>query len=253
MKKTITFLLGLLLFTTVYGDDQTPARVELEDVLVVAIGGYSSCGSSNNPYTIGMYEQTKSLLNRLSERTANVKFVIACLRSAAPPSGIGRFVTSEAPQTIQSGNAADLKKAIESLSTEDTPIFMVGHSYGGWLSMYLSTALSNRTLAGLFTIDPISPKGCGPVEVLMGAAGCHQSPRDLDNKAILERTANWLNFFQTEDRWLTSSEIDVAENYHITYDDSHTRIDADDRVWTRIVGVVQKEVGLFRERELQIP
>lgn len=216
-------------------------------MLVVALGGYNSCGSSNNPYSIGMYGQTEALVKKLSARTPKVKYIVACLRTAAPPTGEGRYVTSDAPNDIRVGDAAKLKSVIESMSTKNTPIFVIGHSYGGWLSMYLSTQLADRKLAGLFTVDPISPKTCGPVEVLIGAAGCHQAPRDLENGDILKTTAHWLNFFQTDDRWLTSSEIDEAQNFHITYDDSHTAIDGDDRVWTRIVTTVQSEVGLFRK------
>ncbi|MCB0405047.1 MAG: hypothetical protein KDD51_09690 [Bdellovibrionales bacterium] len=244
MKMIALLLLSVSLIAT--GFESPAQRLELEDVLVVALGGYNSCGSSNNPYNIGMYDQTASLVKKLSARTPNVKYIVACLRTVAPPDGEGRYVTSEAPKDIRVGNAAKIKSVIESMSTKNTPIFVIGHSYGGWLSMYLSTQLSDRKLAGLFTVDPISPKTCGPVEVLLGSAGCHQSPRDLENADILKTTAHWLNFYQTDDRWLTSSEIDEAQNFHITYDDSHTAIDADDRVWTRIVNTVQTEVGLFR-------
>ncbi|MEZ4752378.1 MAG: hypothetical protein R3B54_17620 [Bdellovibrionota bacterium] len=247
MKKIALLVVSLSLIATAF---EVPSeRIELEDVLVVALGGYNSCGSSNNPYGIGMYGQTEALVKKLSARTPKVKYIVACLRTAAPPEGEGRYVTSDAPNDIRIGNAAKLKSVIESMSTKNTPIFVIGHSYGGWLSMYLSTRLSDRTLAGLFTVDPISPKTCGPVEVLIGAAGCHQSPRDLENGDIQKIAAHWLNFYQTDDRWLTSSEIAEAQNFHISYDDSHTAIDGDDRVWTRIVTTVQSEVGLLRNDE----
>src|SRR5690606_31024668 len=117
------------------------------DVLVVALGGYNSCGSSGNPYGIGMYTQVRSLLDKLATQfeADRVKYLIGCLRTDRPPSGEGRFVTSDAPQTLRYGNADVLQSEIERLvGSEETYVHIIGHSYGGWLSMYLADAIGRK-------------------------------------------------------------------------------------------------------------
>src|SRR5690606_20393332 len=141
----------------------------------------------------------------------------------------------------------DVKDEIETIAKAHPKIkvFIAGHSYGGWSAMFLSEKLpATIDIQALFTLDPISP-ACGPFEVIFGSSDCHQAPKDLNNSAIKNRLQAWVNFYQTDDSWLTSSEIPEAENHHIKYTwGPHGDLDSDSRVWKRVQEVVETQLKL---------
>lgn len=207
-------------------------------LLIFASGGYTSC-DNGGPTGIGMYDHVLSTIQKGQQKSyANFHYIINCLTDAPPPSGQGQYISDEDPSSRKYADADELLELILSKvdRNPDLEIVLAGHSYGGWLVMYFAENLAGKAkIAGLYTIDPISPKTCGPWGVISGAAGCHQAPKDRDNQLILENTQQWFNFYQNQDSWLTSSEIpDANDNFHIEYRGPHTQIDSDDRVWSRI-------------------
>ncbi len=225
-------------------DIETP-----NEILIVALGGYNSCKSSSltseeTPYGMDMYTKANTMVQKLGRQVGprNVRTLYGCLFSSPPPNGEGSYITSDAPGKVFYGNGYDILKTIQSMvKSTDTPIFLMGHSYGAWLSMFLDLELGNTyNVPGIFTIDPISPKTCGPMEVVFGASGCHEAPTDLDTVAIKDLSPLFLNFYQTQDSWLTSSSIPDADNFRMTYRRSHTKIDGDDRVWDKITQAISK-------------
>ncbi len=218
----------------------------LDEIIVVALGGYTSCGSGG-PTSMGMYTPVKKLIDDLKVVRAErrVHYVIGCLDSAAPPKGKGQFISSRLRGKAYSGDTSDIQREIETISksSPNAPIFLAGHSYGGWQAMYLSTRLPAAiTISGLYTIDPISNK-CGASEVIFGSQECRRAPREFDNLAIQKRVGDWRNLYQDQDSWIHSSEISEAKNHHIVYRGPHTEIDADERTWDLIKSSVYSEVN----------
>ncbi len=216
------------------------------DVLFVALGGYSSCNKTG-PTSIGMYNNFQEFLTKVkqSRPDTNIRYLVACLGDVKPPKGQGQFITSENPDTIQHGDTTRVRDEIESLTklSNDMKVFIVGHSYGGWMSMYLPSIISPTiNIAGLFTLDPISYK-CGKSQVVLGGSACKQAPKDLNNQEILQRVGLWENFYQNQDTWLHSSSIPEANNHLMKYRGPHNKVDRDPTVWNIITDDV---VGKMR-------
>lgn len=222
-----------------------------ERIIFVVMGGYNSCPSSSRvlaPYGIGMYAPYKALETKL--KTAypgmEVSSLISCLPEVAPPNGEAKYVLSSNPNKLRYGDSKDIYKEIRALMTQfpDAPTFIAGHSYGGWMAMYMSEAIKSDQFKALFTMDPIGP-ACGPLEVVFGSSDCHRAPRDRDNRAIADNVAHWSNFFQKADSWLTSSEIDEADaNYHVKYNwGPHSDVDGDKRVWAKVEQAVTAAIA----------
>ena len=218
--------------------------------LFVVLGGYNSCEKSTRTDIIAAgvpishsYRTVEKNL-RAKHPDTEFKTIFGCLYAEAPPNGEGEYVTSDSPSHSQSGNAKDVLDEIESAVKKNpkVDIYLVGHSYGGWTTMYLAQELKGSpNLKLLATIDPIGPE-CDAVGVVLGDSACHSAPTDLDNKSIKKRAAHWVNFYQTEDSWLTSSEIAEAnENHHITFNwGPHGDMDTDDGIWERIEKLIEK-------------
>jgi pimeloyl-ACP methyl ester carboxylesterase len=219
------------------------------DVLFVIMGGRTSCGSGNPAATsIGMYKPFASMLNDFKTKYREVKFhyLVSCLNTDPPPDGEAPFVTSENPGKEESGDARIFRSYIQNWVNSgkgEPAVFIVGHSYGGWLAMHLAETLSlPQKLDALVTVDPISTE-CGPAGVVLGSSACSGAPTDLNNVAIKSHAGRWVNFYQDSDWWLHSSSIPEAENYHVGYHGPHTEIDADARTWKVIRDVVAKRLN----------
>ncbi len=213
-----------------------------ERVLFVVMGGYNSCPSSSRslpPHGMGMYPPFKKLETKLAASRSGMAIttLVSCLEAVAPPDGEALYVVSDSPTKLQYGDSDKILSQVKGLLAKypNAPLFIAGHSYGGWMAMYLAEQIQSPQFKGLFTIDPISP-ACGPLEVAFGSSECHSAPDDLDNSAIAAHAARWVNFYQTADAWLTSSKITQAdENHFIDYEwGPHRDVDSDKRTWKRI-------------------
>lgn len=120
-----------------------------------------------------------------------------------------------------------------------TPVVIVGHSYGAWLSM----AQSYRTympISRLVTNDPISPVDCNIAKALAGdflwSYGCYAAPADLKPAYPVVRkvTPYWVNVYQNTQLALHSSRIEEAHaNWRLTFSTGGVfDFDYHIRVWT---------------------
>lgn len=231
MKNKILFLVVALLAVV------PVARAGSQDVLFVLLGGYTSCGSAG-PSGIGMYAPFMELRKNLQATRPGMRvhYLVGCLGDDAPPAGEGQYILSDDPSRELYGNTATIMNEVEKLATQKAvgSLYIAGHSYGGFMAMYMVGKLKLASkLSGLFTIDPISTQ-CGPMQVAFGAKVCHQAPDDFNNAAIRAGTQTWVNFYQNQDSWLTSSAIREADNLQVQYRGPHNQIDSDPRTWQRI-------------------
>src|SRR5690606_24438135 len=76
-------------------------------------------------------------------RSLDVLWLVACLEDEAPPDGGIQYIASSSKKDLRYGDIYDLKKEIEAVvkANPDIPVFMAGHSYGGWSSMFLTEEL----------------------------------------------------------------------------------------------------------------
>lgn len=239
MKKISIGFLALALALS------SPIFAAPKEALFVVMGGYTSCGKGTaEPAGIGMYEPFMRMLETMkqSEPRMKIHYLISCFGNSAPPHGKTKYILSTEPQRVLQGNASVLMNEIEKLvDGKDMAIFIAGHSYGGYLGMYLVEKLSLQAkVQGLYTVDPIGP-ACGKIQVVMGAKACKSPPADLHNGWIKDQSVLWKNFYQNQDKWLHSGPIEEAVNTHIVYRGAHTQIDSDERTWSEI-GVSVMEV-----------
>lgn len=199
------------------------------------MGGRGSCGQdaqgNQSPFAMSNYPQFRSMIDSLISRGTVVNFLVSCYQG----SNVIKQITSDAPASIVSGDIETTKRKVASMVAALLPAqtFLMGHSYGGWLAMKTALALGQgAAVAGLFTIDPISPVTC----TFTRPEGCTAAPSDVtgaQRDLLAAQTGNWTNFYQTSTFYLHSSVINQAdENQHI--DAEHTAIDTDRQVWNTI-------------------
>lgn len=232
------------LFFSVFG----VAGAAPDKALFVLLGGYNSCNVTTRsdvpPLGIKMQPSFQKLIKGVKTSFPKMKIMTlaGCLDTSAPPEGEGMYVVSDFPTSLKYGDSHHVLHRIEDLlkANPGMVVYLIGHSYGGWMSMYLAQELGGKVdLRAIFTLDPIGP-ACGAFGVVFGDAACHSAPDDRDNRAIKKRAGAWVNFFQNEDSWLSSSEITEAENHHITFEwGAHSDISQVTSLWKRIDQVVK--------------
>jgi len=219
-------------------------------------GGYMSCGSNNEAPLEGTrmvrYLQLINAKSNADKSLAPV-YVVSCFGLDA---GKVNFISSEAPSKVNNLPISQFVDEFVDLvdRTEDPDLHVVGHSYGGWLSLQIADAIKDKNPPrSLTTIDPISHLLCTPPDVINSIIGnpvrstCNQAPADLSQdslQAISERTTDWLNFYQTDASLLHSGILTGADNIKLTYPgaplDPHTQIADDSKVLSRILALVNE-------------
>jgi len=223
------------------GSDSNESELLTSDQKVptfVIMGGNTSCGrdSSGNdpsPYVTGVYQRADTLMKTLHDR-AGVKssYITSCYGDSSTVV----YSSSVEPDKIQQTSRTEFTKVVlDSYDSPEKEIYLVGHSYGGWLAMKVAGDIDEQ-IKGLFTIDPISRVKCS----FSRPSGCQSSPTDVtknQREAIQQRTGNWSNFYQTRTWYLHASSIKEAhKNYKI--DTPHREIDTKAEVWNEIYSVV---------------
>lgn len=214
-------------------------------------GGYLSCGSNQDaPLDGTRMVRFLNLINAQQESDgdlASVQFV-SCF--GVDPS-IVNFMTSDEPNKV---SKLPVKQFLEEFQatihrTEEPDVHIVGHSYGGWLSLQIANAIrAENPLSSLTTIDPISHLLCTPPDVINSLVGnpvkpaCNQAPADLpdeDLAQIGERAKTWINFYQTDANLLHSGSLSGAENIKLNFPaapiDPHTHIADDQLVISKVL------------------
>ena len=245
--------------------DEASVQGEARRILVVASGGYGSC-ERYGPRDMNMYPAVKILHQRLQAKhpKAEIASLISCFREEAPTVGEAWFVIGDSNQ-LDWAPARELYRYVLGLAGDDTAIYLIGHSYGGWQAMAMALQLDNVApgrVAGLYTIDPISPNQCGTnmIRHMVGAGidmatsmmtmgffgtdvteGCQMAPRDMpwNLGAFVDR---FYNFFQRGGGYLQSSPMPSANNFAVP-GASHVTIQYAAAVWENIEASISADLS----------
>ncbi len=209
--------------------------------ILIFLGGYSSCTVRTVNDAPIIDTRGQNLTQPFDATTANVQ----ARYIRAPTTLLGcytldasqvTYTTSEAPGVNRTVPVPDLLNAVLTLVRKHpgAPLFIVGHSYGGWTAIDLAVRLPKSVeIVALVTLDPISRVNCLPLDVLAPAdspeakVGCREAPADFGAaklRAVASRAGSWNNFYQTSSVQLHSGPIAQAENVELTY--SVTTIEA---------------------------
>lgn len=218
------------------GDARAAAGIgRAADPVVVTLGGYNSCvASPSGPTPAGSDRWNKSA--RLTRRFSrgDPQWVRACFDDR----GRLYWLSSVAPTLVRSTTTDALAPFFVAvaarLGREGRPLYVLGHSYGGWLAMHTVWSLpASADVRLLFTVDPISPAQCTAASYVRAAAspasapwhlaGCQRAPTDFSPAARREVRGHlpdggWRHYYQRNFLPLRSGPFDGAPQPHRSYD-----------------------------------
>jgi pimeloyl-ACP methyl ester carboxylesterase len=170
------------------------------DAFIVVMGGWKSCqglGARRTPEGMFLDEQFKMLKSNLENAGNSVRHVKTCFGLGTPINGTVTYVTSE----NREGTVAtrDVTQVLKNLWGQNSKLYIIGHSYGGWLALKVATEIGTR-IEWLFTLEPISGERCWQIENLppfTGSNECRRPPdSDSVNLAMVTQNArHWTNFY----------------------------------------------------------
>lgn len=236
MRLTTPWTLFALLIatTTACSSDNSSevASVILEqqprNPVIVVMGGFNSCSTDENgdptPRGYERWNKAATLTARYAQGPER------WVRSCFDTSGGLHFITANAPGLVRTASVSDPIPFFQAVQaqTDDSanPVYLVGHSHGGWLAMYTAYYLRSATdVRLLYTVDPISPLHCTPSSYYAAVAspalspyflaGCQRAPQDFTvehRTAINARLADrgWRHYYQVNFVPLHSSDYDDA-------------------------------------------
>lgn len=195
------------------------------DVLLVVIGGWGSCqkvGAAHTPRGMFLDAQSEQVARVLSSRdgTIRVRRMLICARKMLLGTTLelpAWYVQPDDPRVFKIGPADDtITNAVIGVWTRlgKPRVAVAGHSYGGYHAMKLAAEFFARTRAKVdrvYTIEPISPETCGPVDAFNANmakewdAGCLKAPGELwngrriasesiDARMTLAASERWINY-----------------------------------------------------------
>jgi len=233
---------------------QVQNQPKKRQVMLGLFGGYLSCGSNEEAPLDGtrMVRYMQAISTKLNkEGGSQPTHVISCFGLDAT---VVNFITSADPQKVTKLGVRDFIKEFGDLAETqtDADLHVVGHSYGGWLSLQVASAIRNtKPPRSLTTVDPISHVLCTPPDVINSLIGnpvkstCNQAPADLSEDSLQDIAAvtdKWLNFYQTDANLLHSGVLNGAENVKISFPaaplDPHTKIADDASVIAKVLELV---------------
>jgi hypothetical protein len=205
--------------------------------LFVVMGGNTTCRDSQGvktPKGMDMINEVKSLMRSWQDKFGTEpNYLISCYAETADV----HYYGNSDHETLHHGTRAQFRDAVNDQAQQGGAIFLIGHSYGGWLAMKTVYELAgDLEFTGLFTIDPISRKTCNYESPL----GCISAPEDIipfQRTKIRRKTQKWLNFYQSETWYLHSSHI-LQAHANFIIPKPHTDIDTEESVWLRIKNTV---------------
>src|SRR5690606_13425596 len=130
-----------------------------------------------------------------------------------------RFVTKQHSDDVQTASPFTYVDLVSEHASNERPVYLVGHSHGGWLVTRLAADLPAAVnVKRLETIDPISYLRCTRDTILNGIwrpnPECLRSPSDFDEAEltrIAARSVSWVNHYQDQCTYLHASEIAQAD------------------------------------------
>jgi pimeloyl-ACP methyl ester carboxylesterase len=200
------------------------------------MSGNSTCKPTqtgeNRPNETEFFSRGMKVLNSLGDIHGSDPFMIASCYD-----GNTKLVSSSSSdgwQSRQVDEAAFIEDVHEQMHTA-SHIFIMGHSYGGWLAMKLLENWDGDpgVVDTVDTIDPISKVNC----TISRPVGCTSFPQDVKQPQrvrIAEASKIWVNTWQNNTFYLHSSPIKEADvNREVKELDHHT-VATDDNLWKDI-------------------
>jgi len=202
--------------------------------IIIGMSGYSSCKTSDRhngevgPLGSGMFDHVLEMQKFILDKTGHLPQVLAsCFTSEK------QLITAASADdwAIETPSDEDYIAKLQQKMEESTDAYIVGHSYGGWLSMKLieSWEGSPDLIKALYTIDPISKKLC----FFDTPGDCTSAPKDITPSArqhINDYTGLWVNAWQQKTIFLHSSIIPQADE-NPKFNISHWEIDNHVAMW----------------------
>lgn len=203
---------------------------EPESIHLLLFGGNRSCKSSTDsipsPVTMDMAPRAIGLINRFRSDGRTAEVLTSCF---IDPDKI-LMSRNFSPRFDTVDSEALIEQAMAGLDANQR-VFVIGHSYGGWIAMKIAERFTSQSgqLAGLITIDAISRKGC----TYSNWSNCLAAPQDFSKESLDEvktNTRHWANFYQTTTPYLHSGSIAQAD-VNLELQASHFTIDTNEAVW----------------------
>lgn len=206
--------------------------------LIVGMSGYSTCTESSDyhdgelgPLGAQLFRQVEPIMAQITE-----KLNVAPALLASCFTDDRELITSSSLDGWKVNNPSDQDylTSIQQQMEFFTHVFVVGHSYGGWLSMKLVESYQGVAdkIKTLHTIDPISKELC----YFDNVSECLSAPRDIKEPArehIKANTETWVNAWQDVTFFLHSSPIPEADQ-NPQYEVEHWDIDNNEELWEDI-------------------
>jgi len=182
------------------------------------------------PRGMDMYAPFRALIEKLiSTRGVRAKTIASCYESGSTAS----YRVSSDPETLGQIAPEQYAALIQREYVQGNPLFIIGHSHGGWTALQSTLDLGGRIAVNqLYSIDPISRVHCRPPAIF----GCESFPADIgrnEQAAIAANSGQWINSWQNRTLYLHSGKAQQADANH-KYDVGHTSIDTHDPVWDQI-------------------
>lgn len=245
--RTLFFVTGIVLMNSLFACGPMTGRNALLSTksnlpeirpLIVGMSGYSTCTESGDyhdgdlgPMGAQLFRQIQPIVDQITD-----KLNVAPALLASCFTDDRELITSSSLDAWKLEHPDD-EEYLTKLNQQMeffTHVFVVGHSYGGWLSMKLVESyqgLSDK-IKTLHTIDPISKKLC----YFDNVSECLSAPRDIEKPArehISANTGIWVNAWQDVTFFLHSSPIPEADQ-NPKYNSEHWDIDNDEDLWQEI-------------------
>jgi hypothetical protein len=203
--------------------------------VIVTIGGFNSCAVGSEgptPMNTERWDRASALTARFARGDA--RWVRGCFDRQSRL----YFISSSAPSVVTRATLADpypFFSAVAALTDGPThPVYVHGHSYGGWLGMFLAWELpASADVRVLSVADPISPAHCtvssyllavaSPLTAGIALAGCQRAPTDflpVHRARLRARIAEggWRHYYQRNFWPLRSGPYTDDAQPHRSYD-----------------------------------
>lgn len=202
--------------------------------LIIGMSGFATCRTSDQhdgewgPLGHAMFARVLDLRDQIRTTSGYEPDVMASCFTADK-----ELITSSSPGNWELHYPED-DEYIEHLHhkmSEYTDVFVIGHSYGGWLAMKLVESWQGapELIKTLHTIDPISKRLC----FFDKPSDCLSAPKDITvagRKHIRENSGAWINPWQQKTFFLHSSIIPQADANPL-FDLNHWDLDTHDEIW----------------------
>lgn len=156
------------------------ATTPVHKILLVGAGGWGSCGSGNSPFDQRIYDSFSVLAKDLSAH-AKVDYMISCSGNVSPAKLVANTWYAGPDGQVWKIKARDFPSYVYDhiKKTNPTQVYMIGHSYGGWVVLNATNAGVPST--AVFGLDPIDAAECLPINnfflgIGIGSSKCVVAP-----------------------------------------------------------------------------